>query len=151
MVTPAKKKAKAMVLTCPICRGEVKGWTVVEPARQFLDRKRRTCMHEDCSFVGTYRKLRKHVKSQHRSSKPREVDPAHIAEWKEFECEKERQDAISIVSALHPGAVIDGDYIVDPYTSSSDYYSDGDSYYDDDSESSVGSYGSGSYQIDCFP
>lgn len=96
-------------------------------------------MHEDCSFVGTYKKLRRHVKSEHRSSKPREVDPARIAAWKEFECEKERQDAISIVHALHPGAVIEGDYIIDPSTSSSGSYSDVP-FYDVDSELSVDSY-----------
>ncbi|TVU14325.1 hypothetical protein EJB05_37787, partial [Eragrostis curvula] len=134
MVTPTNKKAKAMALACPICRGEVKGWTVVEPARRFLNRKRRTCMHEDCSFVGTYKKLRKHVKSKHCSSKPRKVDPVRIAEWEEFECEKERQDAISIVSALNPGSVIVGDYIIDPNTTSSDSFSD-DSYDEDDTDS----------------
>jgi hypothetical protein len=141
MVTPTNKRAKAMVLACPVCRGEVKGWTVVERARRFLNRKRRICMHEDCSFVGTYKKLRKHVKSVHHSSKPPEVDLARIAAWKEFECEKERQDAISIVSALNPGSVIVGDYIVDPNSSSGDSFSD-DSFSDVDSDSytSVGTY-----------
>uniref|UniRef100_A0A0A9BH69 Uncharacterized protein n=1 Tax=Arundo donax TaxID=35708 RepID=A0A0A9BH69_ARUDO len=32
-VAPGNKKPKAMLLACSICRGEVKGWTVVEPAR----------------------------------------------------------------------------------------------------------------------
>ncbi|XP_021318174.1 uncharacterized protein LOC8073380 isoform X1 [Sorghum bicolor] len=118
------QKPKTMLLACPICRGEVKGWTVVKPARRFLNRKRRACMHEDCSFVGTYKRLKKHVKSKHRSSKPREVDPARLAEWEEFENEKERQDAISIVSALNPGSVIMGDYIIDPDSDISDPYSD---------------------------
>ena len=81
-------------------------------------------MHEGCSFVGTYKRLKKHVKSKHRSSKPREVDPARLAEWEEFENEKERQDAISIVSALNPGSVIMGDYIIDPDSDISDPYND---------------------------
>ncbi|KAL6838349.1 hypothetical protein ACP4OV_031853 [Aristida adscensionis] len=136
-VASANKKPKAMVLACPICRGQVKGWTVVEPARRFLNRKRRACIHDDCSFVGTYKKLRRHVKSKHPSSKPREVDPARLAEWKEFESEKERQDAISIVSALNPGSIIMGDYIIEPNSgSSSDSYSDS-SYLDDSSDSDM--------------
>lgn len=81
-------------------------------------------MHEDCSFVGTYKRLKKHVKSKHRSSKPCEVDSARLAEWEEFENEKERQDAISIVSALNPGSVIMGDYIIDPDSDIGDSYSD---------------------------
>lgn len=120
----AIKKPKDMELACPICRAEVKGWTVVEPARQFLNRKRRTCMHEDCSFIGSYKKLCKHVKANHPSSKPREVDPVRLAEWKELESEKDRQDAISIVTGLNPGSIIVGDYFVDPNSGSSDYSMD---------------------------
>ncbi|KAF8703264.1 hypothetical protein HU200_032056 [Digitaria exilis] len=125
-----------MLLACPICRGEVKGWTVVVPARRFLNRKRRTCIHEYCSFVGTYKKLKRHVKSKHRSSKPREVNPVRLAEWEEFENEKERQDAISIVSALNPGSIIMGDYIVDPDSDIGD-----DPYFDDTSDSDISSDG----------
>lgn len=91
-------------------------------------------MHEDCSFVGTYKRLKKHVKSKHHSSKPREVDPARLAKWEEFENEKERQDAISIVRSLNPGSVIMGDYIVDPDSDMSDSFSD-DSYLDYSSDS----------------
>lgn len=86
-------------------------------------------MHEDCSFVGTYKRLKRHVRSKHRSSKPREVDPVRLAEWKEFENEKERQDAISIVSALNPGSMIMGDYIIDPDSDSEPYIDD--PYFDD--------------------
>jgi len=132
VVAPTNQKPKTMLLACPICRGEVKGWTVVKPARRFLNRKRRTCMHEDCSFVGTYKRLKRHVRSKHRSSRPREVDPVRLAEWKEFENEKERQDAISSVSALNPGSVIMGDYIIDP-DSDIDAYID-NPYFDDISD-----------------
>ncbi|KAL5213655.1 hypothetical protein ABZP36_002807 [Zizania latifolia] len=121
-VAQASKKPKEMELACPICRGEVKGWTVVEPARRFLNRKRRTCMHKDCSFLGSYKKLCKHVKSKHPSSRPREIDSASLAEWEELENEKERQDAISIITALNPGSVIRGDYFVDPNSDSNDSY-----------------------------
>jgi hypothetical protein len=139
-VAPTNQKPKEMLLACPICRGEVKGWTVVKPARRFLNRKKRTCMHGDCSFVGTYKRLKRHVKSKHRSSKPREVDSVRLAEWKEFENEKERQDAISIVSALNPGSVIMGDYIIDPNSDSDDPYLDDTSDFDMSLDGDEGSY-----------
>jgi hypothetical protein len=109
----ASKQPCAMELACPLCRGEVKGWTVVEPARHYLNRKRRTCIHDGCSFVGSYKELCKHVKTKHPSAKPREVDPAVANEWKNFECEREREDAISTIRAMNPGAVIMGDYVLE--------------------------------------
>lgn len=121
-VAQASKKPQEMELVCPICRGDVKGWTVVEPARRFLNRKRRTCMHEGCSFGGSYRKLRNHVRSNHPSSNPREIDSASLAEWKELEYEKDRQDAISIITALNPGSTIMGDYFIDPNSDSNDSF-----------------------------
>ncbi|KAL5213334.1 hypothetical protein ABZP36_024181 [Zizania latifolia] len=110
---PASKQPCAMELACPLCRGEVKGWTVVEPAREYLNRKKRACMHDGCSFIGSYKELCKHVNSKHPSAKPREVDPALADEWKKFECERERQDAISTIRAMTPGGVIMGDYVVE--------------------------------------
>ena len=110
---PSSKQPCVMELACPLCRGEVKGWTVVEPARQYLNQKRRTCMHDGCSFHGSYKELCKHVKSKHPSAKPREVDPATADEWKRFECERERQDAISTIRSMNPGAVIMGDYVLE--------------------------------------
>uniref|UniRef100_A0A0E0CM77 Uncharacterized protein n=1 Tax=Oryza meridionalis TaxID=40149 RepID=A0A0E0CM77_9ORYZ len=110
---PVSKQQCAMELACPLCRGDVKGWTVVEPARQYLNRKKRACMHDGCSFIGSYKELCKHVNSKHPSAKPREVDPAHADEWKKFECERERQDAISTIRSMTPGAVIMGDYVVE--------------------------------------
>ncbi|KAM0871565.1 hypothetical protein ACQ4PT_039306 [Festuca glaucescens] len=135
-VAAASKRPKDMELACPICRGEVKGWTLVETARQFLNRKRRTCIHEDCSFIGSYKKLCKHVKAKHPSSKPREVDPARLAEWKELESQKERQDAISIVTGLNPGFIIRGDYLIDPNSGSSDFDMD-NSDWSDSSDSCI--------------
>ncbi|KAL0323364.1 UNVERIFIED_CONTAM: hypothetical protein Sangu_1955700 [Sesamum angustifolium] len=34
-------KSETSELLCPLCRGQVKGWTVVEPARWYLDAKKR--------------------------------------------------------------------------------------------------------------
>uniref|UniRef100_A0A0D9W5K6 Uncharacterized protein n=1 Tax=Leersia perrieri TaxID=77586 RepID=A0A0D9W5K6_9ORYZ len=134
------KKPKDTNLACPICRGEVKGWTVVKPARRFLNRKRRACMHEGCSFVGSYKRLCKHVKSKHPSSNPREIDAACLSEWKELEYEKERQDAISIITALNPGARIMGDYFIDPNSDSNDShgYSSDSLTFSDSSDSGSG-------------
>jgi hypothetical protein len=83
-------------------------------------------MHDGCSFVGSYKELCKHVKSKHPSAKPREVDPAIADEWKKFECETERQDAISTIRAMNPGAVIMGDYVLELGGGSSQFPSDGD-------------------------
>ncbi|KAJ6919959.1 hypothetical protein NC651_013785 [Populus alba x Populus x berolinensis] len=78
-------------LLCPLCRGEVKGWTVVEPARKLLNAKKRTCMPDKCSFAGTYKQLRKHVKAKHPLARPRAVDPVLEEKRKKLECERERQ------------------------------------------------------------
>ncbi|GJM86987.1 hypothetical protein PR202_ga02896 [Eleusine coracana subsp. coracana] len=100
-------------LACPLCRGKVKGWTVVEPARRYLNGKRRTCMQDGCSFVGTYKELRKHVKSEHPLAKPREVDPILEQKWRSLEIERERQDALSTITATMGRAVVFGDYVLD--------------------------------------
>ncbi|KAL7207513.1 hypothetical protein ACSBR1_029459 [Camellia fascicularis] len=69
------EKFEVTELACPLCRGQVKGWTMVEPARQYLNAKKSSCMQDNCSFGGTYRELRKHVREEHPSARPREVDP----------------------------------------------------------------------------
>ncbi|KAK4438263.1 hypothetical protein Salat_0160500 [Sesamum alatum] len=83
---------EALELACPLCRGQVKGWTVVEPAREHLNAKKRNCMQDDCGFVGTFKELRKHVRAEHPSAKPREVDPTLEQKWRRLERERERED-----------------------------------------------------------
>ncbi|CAM8914283.1 unnamed protein product [Rhodiola kirilowii] len=112
-------------LLCPLCRGEVKGWTVVEPVRDHLNSKKRPCMHDKCCFVGNYRQLRKHVKTHHPSAKPLQVDPVLEAKWKRLESERERDDVISTIAATTPGAIVMGDYVIE--RNYSDIYSDDDS------------------------
>lgn len=114
---PVEKCEEVAELACPLCRGQVKGWTVVEPAREYLNGKKRTCMEDNCSFVGTYKELRKHVRSEHPSARPREVDPAHEQKWKRLEQERERDDVISTVTSSMPGSVVFGDYVIErsPY------------------------------------
>ncbi|XP_059630821.1 uncharacterized protein LOC132273778 [Cornus florida] len=107
------EKMEASELLCPLCRGQVKGWTVVEPARKYLDTKRRTCMQDNCSFVGTYKELRKHVRIEHPWARPREVDPSLAEKWKRLEHERERNDVISTINSSVPGAIVWGDYVIE--------------------------------------
>ncbi|OWM84930.1 uncharacterized protein LOC116204047 [Punica granatum] len=107
------QKCEVPELQCPLCRGQVKGWTVVEPARAYLNAKERTCMQENCSFVGTYKELRKHVRVEHPSARPREVDPALEQKWRRLERERERDDVISTIRSTMPGAMVFGDYVIE--------------------------------------
>lgn len=122
----ANEKTEAPELLCPLCRGQVKGWTVVEQARKYLNAKERTCMQDKCTFVGTYKELRKHVKSKHPLARPRAVDPALEEKWKKLECERERNDVISTITSSTPGAMVLGDYVIEPgyHGIYSDYDSD---------------------------
>ncbi|KAL7119490.1 hypothetical protein ACP275_02G066500 [Erythranthe tilingii] len=104
---------EAAELACPLCRGQVKGWTVVEPAREDLNCKKRNCMQDGCSFVGTFKELRKHVKAEHPSAKPREVDPTLEQKWRRMEREREREDVMSTIRSSTPGAVFFGDYVIE--------------------------------------
>ncbi|KAL3843714.1 hypothetical protein ACJIZ3_001117 [Penstemon smallii] len=105
--------SEAAELTCPLCRGQVKGWTIVEPARELLDTKKRSCMQDNCSFIGTYKELRKHVKCEHPSSNPHEVDPSLEHKWRRLERERERDDVMSTIRSSMPGAVFFGDYVIE--------------------------------------
>ncbi|KAL0724320.1 hypothetical protein Bca4012_038919 [Brassica carinata] len=101
-------------LLCPLCRGQVKGWTVVEDARVHFNSKRRTCMQEKCSFVGNFKKLKKHMKEKHPHAWPRAIDPALETKWKRLERERDRIDVISTIMSSTPGDVVLGDYVIEP-------------------------------------
>lgn len=102
-------------ISCPLCRGQVKGWTVVEPARSFLNGKKRACDQEGCSFVGRYKELRKHVKFEHPLARPRDVDPLHAKKWKKLENERDFSDVLSTITSTMPGAIVIGDYVIEDY------------------------------------
>ncbi|GER27459.1 hypothetical protein STAS_03176 [Striga asiatica] len=104
-------------LLCPLCRGAVKGWTVVGPARRHLDAKRRSCTKDSCHFRGNYRELRRHAKIEHPLVRPREVDPARAARWQRLEDERAVEDVLSTIRSTMPGAVVVGDYVMER-----DYY-----------------------------
>jgi hypothetical protein len=106
-------KCEATELACPFCRGQVKGWTVVEHAREYLNAKRRSCMQDDCSFVGTYKELRKHMRANHPSAQPRAVDPILEQKWRGLEGEFEHDDVISTIRSTMPGAMVFGDYVIE--------------------------------------
>lgn len=107
------ENSESMDLVCPLCRGKVKGWTVVNQARGYLNKKKRSCMQENCSFSGTYKELSKHVRSEHPSANPHEVDPELEEKWRMLEHERERQDVISTIRSTMPRSVVFGDYVID--------------------------------------
>ncbi|CAL1352685.1 unnamed protein product [Linum trigynum] len=107
------EKCEISELACPLCRGKVKGWTVVEPAREYLNSKERSCMQDDCSFVGTYKELRKHMKGVHPSATPRGVDPQLEQKWRRLEREREHDDVISTIRSTMPGSLVFGDYVIE--------------------------------------
>ncbi|PKA52192.1 hypothetical protein AXF42_Ash010088 [Apostasia shenzhenica] len=106
-------KSEILELACPLCRGQVKGWTVVEPAREYLNNKKRSCMQDGCCFTGTYKELKRHVRSDHPWAKPREVDPEMEEKWRVLEHERERQDVISTIRSSMPRSVVFGDYVIE--------------------------------------
>ncbi|GMI87980.1 hypothetical protein like AT1G68140 [Hibiscus trionum] len=106
-------KCEVTELSCPLCRGQVKGWTVVEPARDYLNSKKRSCMQDDCTFVGSFKELRKHMKAEHPCAQPREVDPTLEQKWRSIGREQEQEDVISTIRSTMPGAMVFGDYVIE--------------------------------------
>ena len=96
-------------LVCPLCRGDLFGYVVVEPARVFMNAKVRSCSSETCDFTGTYSQLRKHARSEHPSVRPTQVDPNRQHDWMRLERERDLDDVLSLVQ---PGFV--GDSSEDP-------------------------------------
>ncbi|GAB4830188.1 hypothetical protein Ancab_019830 [Ancistrocladus abbreviatus] len=101
------------ILKCPLCRGDVLGWQVVEEVRSYLNQKRRSCSRETCSFVGNYRELRRHARSVHPTARPGEVDPSRQQAWRRLEHQREYDDIVSAVRSAMPGAIVLGDYVVE--------------------------------------
>nr|ACF81444.1 unknown [Zea mays]ACG40237.1 hypothetical protein [Zea mays] len=53
----ASEDPDAIELACPLCRGEVKCYTLVDPARKQLNHKKRSSMEDGCSYMVTYIEL----------------------------------------------------------------------------------------------
>ncbi|XP_049411061.1 uncharacterized protein LOC125874256 [Solanum stenotomum] len=82
-------------LVCPLCRGQIKGWIVVEAARKFMNSKHRSCSLETCNFNGNYGELRKHARLEHPSDRPAEADPQRLSDWRRLEIQRDVGDTLS--------------------------------------------------------
>ncbi|XVE54373.1 hypothetical protein DITRI_Ditri03aG0075700 [Diplodiscus trichospermus] len=86
-------------LVCPLCRGEIKDWVVVEPARHFMNAKSRSCSSESCNFTGAYKDLRKHARIEHPSVRPSEADPERQRNWRRLERQRDLGDLLSTLQS----------------------------------------------------
>ena len=82
-------------LVCPLCRGQIKEWKVVDAARHFMNEKSRSCACETCSFSGTYTDLRKHARLEHPLVRPSAVDPERQRNWRRLERQRDLGDLLS--------------------------------------------------------
>ncbi|XP_027330138.1 uncharacterized protein LOC113846269 [Abrus precatorius] len=82
-------------LVCPLCRGQIKEWKVVEAARHFMNEKSRSCSCETCNFSGTYTDLRKHARIEHPLERPSAVDPERQRNWRRLERQRDLGDLLS--------------------------------------------------------
>ncbi|CAL1414531.1 unnamed protein product [Linum trigynum] len=86
-------------LMCPLCRGHIKTWVVLEPARSFMNSKSRSCASEACEFSGTYSDLRKHARHEHPLVRPSEADPERQRDWRRLERQRDLGDLLSMLQA----------------------------------------------------
>ncbi|KAK4435678.1 hypothetical protein Salat_0731300 [Sesamum alatum] len=98
---------------CPLCRGEVTGWVVVDKARVLLDEKKRCCEEERCPFTGTYMELQKHAQVEHPHACPSKIDPARQLDWENFQQSSEIIDVLSTIHSEVPRGVVLGDYVIE--------------------------------------
>ncbi|KAJ8751310.1 hypothetical protein K2173_016492 [Erythroxylum novogranatense] len=86
-------------LVCPLCRGHIKEWIVMEAARHFMNTKPRSCSCETCDFSGTYSDLRKHARIEHPLVRPSEVDPERQRNWRRLERQRDLGDLLSTLQS----------------------------------------------------
>ncbi|KAI3703607.1 hypothetical protein L1987_73797 [Smallanthus sonchifolius] len=98
---------------CPLCRGDVTGWVVVNEARVELDGKKRCCEEEKCTFTGTYLELREHAQVEHPHACPSKIDPARQYDWENFQQSSEIIDVLSTIHSEVPHGVVLGDYVIE--------------------------------------
>ncbi|OAE34923.1 hypothetical protein AXG93_1333s1050 [Marchantia polymorpha subsp. ruderalis] len=109
----AEPGAELADLLCPLCRGKVFGWTVVEPARHQLNRKPRSCAQEACGFTGNYKELREHARAVHPTARPSDIDPVRQRDWRRLERQRDLGDVLSTIRSAMPGATVLGDYVIE--------------------------------------
>lgn len=100
-------------LKCPLCRGNVLRWEVVEEARKYLNSKKRTCSRESCSYSGSYQELRRHARRVHPTIRPSDIDPSRERAWRRLEHQREYGDIVSAIRSAMPGALVVGDYVIE--------------------------------------
>ncbi|PIN09178.1 hypothetical protein CDL12_18246 [Handroanthus impetiginosus] len=91
---PAKLK-----LVCPLCRGLINGWTVVQSARRYMNAKSRNCACETCDYSGTYTDLRKHARLMHAFVRPTDADPERQRNWRRLERQRDLGDLLSTLQS----------------------------------------------------
>ncbi|KAF3663673.1 putative 26.5 kDa heat shock protein, mitochondrial-like [Capsicum annuum] len=96
-------------LVCPLCRGQITGWIVVEAARKFMNSKHRNCSLETCNFNGNYGELRNHARLEHPSDKPAEADPQRLVDWRRLETQRDLGDTLSAYQVPPIGEDVPGD------------------------------------------
>ncbi|XWS31306.1 hypothetical protein CRYUN_Cryun23aG0065700 [Craigia yunnanensis] len=100
-------------LKCPLCRGNILGWEVVEEARKYLNLKKRTCSRESCSYSGNYQELRRHARRIHPTTRPSDIDPSRERAWCHLEHQRGYDDIVSAIRSAMPGALVVGDYVIE--------------------------------------
>ena len=103
---------KVTHVKCPMCRGKINGWKVVQPARCFMDSKPRSCPCEGCDFRGNYSQLRLHARSEHPFARPAEANPQLVREWARRVSERDLQDALNVLESDSESELSYGDFVV---------------------------------------
>ncbi|RWW62000.1 hypothetical protein BHE74_00030898 [Ensete ventricosum] len=99
--------------TCPLCRGDVTGWLIIDEARVYLNTKKRCCEEKHCTYVGNFSELQKHAQLKHPHSRPSEIDPAQQLNWEIFQQSSEIINVLSTIHAEVPHGVVLGDYVIE--------------------------------------
>ncbi|GJN19012.1 hypothetical protein PR202_gb06239 [Eleusine coracana subsp. coracana] len=98
---------------CPLCRGDVIGWFVIDEARFHLNQKKRCCEESCCSYVGNFHELQKHTQQKHPNSRPSEIDPARQIDWENLQQSSDIIDVLSTIHAQVPNGIVLGDYVIE--------------------------------------
>lgn len=86
-------------MQCPLCRGQINDWIVVDSARRYMNAKLRSCSSETCEFSGTYTDLRKHARQEHPLVRPTETDPERQRNWRRLERQRDLGDLLSTLQS----------------------------------------------------
>ncbi|KAK9061547.1 hypothetical protein SSX86_018729 [Deinandra increscens subsp. villosa] len=98
---------------CPLCRGDVTGWVVIDDARAILNEKERCCENEKCMFTGNFMDLQEHAEVEHPNACPSKIDPAKQLDWENFQQSSEIIDVLTTIQSEVPHGVVLGDYVVE--------------------------------------